>query len=844
MSVLTRSSKRKLDDVDGIEDQIRYSSNSSHEGTITTIIHKAHVAGSAGRMNAAHLGRKLHSQYAKSPVVPDEPQAFSSPLPESNSCHASPTPLGSTLRSPRKFDHNASIVLIGIRGTGKSSLAVILSTALGRRLIDADRYFQQVTGLSRGTFKKEHDIAAYRQQEARVMGLMLAEHREGCVIACGPGSMERSGQQLLKEYAKTHPVVHVIRDAASIQAYLKAWDTEKVSRFLEISGPLYRACSNLEFFNISETGSEAYDSRNGTENPFLEPEWDQRPQAHVPSLTLKRVERDFLHFIAFATGHTEYLRRLQASFPLSLLPIESRSFTYAVSVPLSVLLERDMDIEDLESTTDAFELRVDVPGSPSNNLGLDSALGDRISQTVATIRRNIVVPIIYHVDPEGLPGTSPNCSSAIRRSDDEYLTLVEHGLRLAPELLTVDLSYSDSVLSRIIAAKGSTRIIGHFSSMQASPNSWDDVEYMEKYKRAMGLGCDFVRLSQPAATIEDNFSVHRFRHRISTLPDQHPPIIAYNTGPLGRLSCCFNPILTPVTHPATASEAQAKIIPCITARQAQEALFSSFTLDPMRFYVFGANVTYSLSPTMHNTAYRACGMPHEYRIHQAPSLRDINELVADPNFGGASFSLPYKTEVIPLLYSMSPHARAIGAVNTVIPIRTLLEDGSAPPNSDLLLEKSRAGPVKALHGDNTDWIGICSCIRRGLSPANAVRPSSTGLVIGAGGMARAAIYSMIHLGVQNIFIYNRTVANAHKMAHHYNRQEINRGDTEVEMGRATVHVIESLQDPWPAGYRQPTIIVSCIPAHSIGGQAAPNFEAPAQWLESPTGGVVVEVRLT
>lgn len=844
MSVLARGSKRKLNDLDGFEDQRRHRSHTSHAGTITNIIQKAYVANSGGRMNAADPGRNVHPQYVKQAVVLDEPQAFYSPLSESASRHPSPTPLGSTLRTSRLFDHNASIVLIGIRGTGKSSLAVILSTALGRRLIDADRYFEQVTGLSRGAFKKEHSIAEYRQEEARIMELMLAEHREGCVIACGPGSMERSGQQLLKEYAKTHPVVHIIRDAASIQAYLKAWDTEKISRFLEISGPLYRACSNLEFFNVSETGSEVHQSRGGTDNPFLEPESDPRHQAPVPSLTLKRVERDFLRFIAFATGNNEYLRRLQAAFPLSLLPIESRSFTYAVSVPLSVLWERDMDIEDLESTTDAFELRVDIPGGPSSSFGLDSALADRISQTVATIRRNIVVPIIYHVDPGGLPSASSNNPVAIRRSDDDYLNLVEHGLRLAPELLTVDLSYSDSVLSRIIAAKGSTRIVGHFSATQPSPSSWDDAEYMAKYERAIRLGCDFVRLSQPAATIEDNFAVQRFRHRINTLPDPHPPIIAYNTGPLGRLSCCFNPILTPVTHPAIASEAQQKRIPCITARQAQEALFASFTLDPMRFYVFGANVTYSLSPTMHNAAYRACGMPHEYRIHQAPSLRDINKLVEDPHFGGASFSLPYKTEVIPLLHSMSPHARAIGAVNTVIPIRTLQKDGSIPPSSDLLLEKNRAGPVKALHGDNTDWIGICSCIRRGLSPANAVRPSSTGLVIGAGGMARAAIYSMIHLGVQNIFIYNRTAAHAHKMADHYNRQEKHGNNTGLEMGRATVHVIESLQDPWPAKYKQPTIIVSCIPAHSIGGQPAPNFEMPTQWLESPTGGVVVEVRST
>jgi len=191
---------------------------------------------------------------------------------------------------------------------------------------------------------------------------------------------------------------------------------------------------------------------------------------------------------------------------------------------------------------------------------------------------------------------------------------------------------------------------------------------------------------------------------------------------------------------------------------------------------------------------------------------------------------------------MSPHARAIGAVNTLIPIRN--RDGDDPRlsrESSVYLEKNRAGPVKGLHGDNTDWIGICNCIRRGLSPANAVRPSSTGLVIGSGGMARAAVYSMIHLGVQNIFIYNRTLDKAENLAHHYNRQDLRSKEQVGLNGRPKVSILNSLDDPWPSTFKQPTIIVSCIPAHSIGGQPAPNFHMPSQWLESPTGGVVVDV---
>jgi shikimate 5-dehydrogenase/shikimate kinase len=834
MSILVRPPKRKLDEIEGLEQSNRHS-YSGHSQYVTSNTYLS-LDSDSGK----DAGHPAINSY---PLAEHPETTGESSLRELNSNRASPVSFDGPFQAQRNFAPNASIVLVGIRGTGKSSLAVILAATSGRRLIDADRYFQQVTGRSRATFKKERGITEYRQQEAKAMESMLSEHKEGWVIACGPGSMERSGQMLLREYAKTHPVIHIIRDAESIQSYLQAWDTDKVCRFLELSGPIYRGCSNLEFFNVSETGhGDPTLGKNGHHHSQLELEVDQRSQTFTPFLTLKRLQRDFVRFIASAIGNATDLSNQHAWFPLSTQPVEARTFTYAVTVPISTLFARDLNIEDLESTADAFELKVDVTDNSSSRLGLDSALADRISQTVANIRRNIVVPLIYHVESDvGQISSATPYNEPIRRSPSAYLNLIQHGLRLAFGFITVDLSYDDGILSQIIASRGSSKVIGHFVSVQSLERGWDDPVYLEMYERGKRLGCDIIRLTQPAASMDDNHAVQRFRDRIKALPGPQLPLIAYNSGPLGRLSCCFNPILTPVTNEALMSEPQAKKLPCITLREAQEALYASFALDPMQFFVFGANVTYSLSPAMHNAAYQACGMPHVYSLHQSPSLRGLNELVANPNFGGTSVSLPYKTEAIPLLHSMSPHARAIGAVNTLIPIRNLEDAALISEGSSLYLEKSRAGPIKGLHGDNTDWIGICNCLRRGLSPANAIRPSSTGLVIGSGGMARAAVYSMIHLGVQNIFVWNRTYANAEKLAYHYNRQNLPAHNKNAPTTRSKVHVLHSLQDNWPANYNLPTVICSCIPAHSIGNQPAPHFNIPSPWLGSPTGGVVVEV---
>ncbi|KAI1122021.1 shikimate dehydrogenase substrate binding domain-containing protein [Nemania abortiva] len=754
------------------------------------------------------------------------------------------TPPRSSSETP--FEPDASIMLIGIRGSGKSTLAIIASTAMKRRIIDLDKSFQDVTGLSTVAYKRAHGAIEYRRQQYRILETVLANHERDYIIVSS--WMEPGLHGLLERFAALHPVVHITRDPEAIQQYLKVGDSGKIRELMNYTASAFRAVANFEFFNVSERCSRLGDSA-GTDSRQSTVRGDG-PTSPAPYLTLKRAERHFLKFLSLIMP-ARSIPFIESAFPLASIPTETRQFTYAVSVPLSRLLADEWETEDIETGADAIEVVIDDAFASgrdvvSGNSQLSPERASRISRALGAVRRNVVIPIIYHVP-------WPTTSTVDDAQRAAYVEHIYHGLLLCPEYLTVDLRLDDRVLQRIMELRRTSKIIGvvHFGT-SFGPPSWADPIWMSYYRRAQSISCDLVKLTRPAISMEDNFEISMLRCSVVGAEPPRIPLIAYNTGLRGRHSACLNKILTSVLPESLLGsgsrqghDASSYTTPSITSLEATMALRSSFaTDDALKLYVVGANCQHSLSPAMHNTAIRALGMGHVYKPYSTSSLGDIRDLIHDTSFAGASVGLPFKVEVISLTHSLSTHAKAIGAVNTLIPVRHLNPDGSIPDDALLSNARNSAGPVLALYGENTDWIGIRACIRRGLSPANAVRSSTAGLVIGAGGMARAAVYSMLQLGVQNIVVYNRSPGNAQKLVSHFERL-LSRNDipllSKVDGGETRFHIQQSRSDPWPEHLRQPTIVVSCIPSQQqAGDQPPPNFTLPTAWMGSPTGGVVVD----
>jgi shikimate dehydrogenase len=135
--------------------------------------------------------------------------------------------------------------------------------------------------------------------------------------------------------------------------------------------------------------------------------------------------------------------------------------------------------------------------------------------------------------------------------------------------------------------------------------------------------------------------------------------------------------------------------------------------------ILGRPVAHSLSPAMHNAAFRELGLN---AVYVAFPVADLAQAVAGLRglmVRGASVTIPFKEDIISLLNEVEPQAAKIGAVNTVV-------------NRDGLLT-----------GHNTDWLGAL----RALEEKTELSGKRV-LILGAGGASRAIAFAILEKGGQ------------------------------------------------------------------------------------------------
>jgi shikimate dehydrogenase len=155
---------------------------------------------------------------------------------------------------------------------------------------------------------------------------------------------------------------------------------------------------------------------------------------------------------------------------------------------------------------------------------------------------------------------------------------------------------------------------------------------------------------------------------------------------------------------------------------------------PFQGAVLGHPIGHSKSPALHRAAYQLLGLPYEYQAIdvEVPELPELIERVrAERNWYGLSVTMPLKNAVVDLVDDLTPVARALGAVNTVV--ATATDDGGTH-----------------LLGDNTDVAGIVNALRHA---GVGERPRAA--ILGGGGTAVSAVAALAALQAPGVDVFVR-----------------------------------------------------------------------------------------
>jgi len=221
--------------------------------------------------------------------------------------------------------------------------------------------------------------------------------------------------------------------------------------------------------------------------------------------------------------------------------------------------------------------------------------------------------------------------------------------------------------------------------------------------------------------------------------------------------------------------------------------------DPaMLVGLLGRGIQLSRTPAMHEAEARARDIPFVYRLLDAdlmgtppPTLPDLLRFAQYLGFSGLNVTFPYKQEILPLLDELSPAAREVGSVNTVV-----FRNGRR-------------------FGHNTDVWGFRESFRRDMAQA----PRGSVLLLGAGGAGAAVAHALLDCGVGRLLISDAEPLRASRLAVRLNAWfGAGRAESATEVAEAA-GVADGIVNATPVGMVK-------LPGMPI----APELVTPRHWV--------------
>jgi 3-dehydroquinate dehydratase/shikimate dehydrogenase len=243
---------------------------------------------------------------------------------------------------------------------------------------------------------------------------------------------------------------------------------------------------------------------------------------------------------------------------------------------------------------------------------------------------------------------------------------------------------------------------------------------------------EFVKIVSTAKTLSDNVTMMRFLDRRR----DEANLIGISMGDQGIISRVLGLRAGSVFTFASAQAGEETGPGQIDARTLRETWrIDQIDASTKVYGVAGNPVRHSLSPLMHNMAFRRETVNGVFLPLQTTRMNDLLTLTREVPLHGLAITMPFKSDILKHLAKTDAISEKIGACNTVV-----------------------RGQDGKLYGFNTDVAAIVRPLERRLPLSSAKI-----LVLGTGGAGRAAVFGLADKGAE-VFVCNRTPETAKKLA--------------------------------------------------------------------------------
>lgn len=361
--------------------------------------------------------------------------------------------------------------------------------------------------------------------------------------------------------------------------------------------------------------------------------------------------------------------------------------------------------------------------------------------------------------------------------EPERLALLEQAAGCGFDYIDLELSIGRARLRRLVMAAragGTTPIISHHDFSRTPPTA-RMVRLLSRCARSGGI----AKAAFAARSVDDAARIIEAARRVRRTA---PGAVVIGMGPAGALTRTLAPFLGAklVYAGPDARRTTAPGQPELAGLRGFWEVAGGIGrvgASTGLYGILGHPLGHSLSPLIHNAAFRELGLDAAYLPFDtepralAPTLRALRAA----GLRGANVTIPHKTAIMPLLDRIDDAAQRIGAVNTLV------------------------GQNGRMWGYNTDVAGFVGA----LASAGVEIRGARALVVGAGGAARAAVFGLVSEGA-TVTVVNRRRRRAVELA-----RRLGGGACAVS-GIADIGLAAERSD----------IVVNCTPAGMRGFPAA------------------------